>query len=127
MKSQTSLVAQQTRLREWAEQIRDCNNRPHGMTVDDWRQSRGITKANYYWRLRKVREELLKVTDSMPAFAEWKAPAPETALAENNTSLQPKQLKIAAVIKTDKWSIEITDQASSAFLNTLIGALNHAQ
>ena len=127
MKSQTSLVAQQTRLREWAEQIRDCNNRPHGMTVDEWCQGQGITKANYYWRLRKVREELLKVTDSMPAFAELKAPAPETALAENNTPLQPKQLKIAAVIRTDKWSIEIADQASAAFLNTLIGALNHAQ
>ena len=127
MKSQTSLVAQQTRLREWAEQIRECNNRPHGMTVDEWCQGQGITKANYYWRLRKVREELLKVTDSMPAFAELKAPAPETALAENNTPLQPKQLKIAAVIKTDKWSIEIADQASAAFLNTLIGALNHAQ
>ena len=124
MKSQTSLVAQQTRLREWAEQIRDCNNRPHGMTVDEWCQGQGITKANYYWRLRKVREELLKVTDSMPAFAELKAPAPETTLIENNSLAQ---LKIAAVIKTDKWSIEITDQVSSAFLNTLIGALNHAQ
>ena len=127
MKSQTSLVAQQTRLREWAEQIRECNNRPHGMTVDEWCQGQGITKANYYWRLRKVREELLKVTDSMPAFAELKASAPETVLSENNTPLQPKQLKIAAVIKTDKWSIEITDQASSAFLNILIGAMNHAQ
>ena len=124
MKSQTSLVAQQTRLREWAEQIRDCNNRPHGMTVDEWCQGQGITKANYYWRLRKVREELLKVTDSMPAFAELKAPAPETTLIENNSLAQ---LKIAAVIKTDKWSIEITDQVSSAFLNTLLGAMNHAQ
>ena len=124
MKSQTSLVAQQTRLREWAEQIHDCNNRPHGMTVDEWCQGQGITKANYYWRLRKVREELLKVTDSMPAFAELKAPAPETTLIENNSLAQ---LKIAAVIKTDKWSIEITDQASSAFLNILIGAMNHAQ
>ena len=87
MKSQTSLVEQQTRLREWAEQIRDCNNRPHGMTVDEWCQGQGITKANYYWRLRKVREELLKITDPMPAFAELKAPAPGTALAENNTPL----------------------------------------
>ena len=28
MKSYTSLVAQQTRLSEWAELIRDCQNRP---------------------------------------------------------------------------------------------------
>ena len=114
----------QIRLKQWAEQIHDCMNRPADMTVDEWCEQHGIKKANYYWRLRKVREELLKVTDSMPAFAELKAPAPETTLIENNSSAQPK---IAAVIKTDKWSIEITDQASSAFLNTLIGALNHAQ
>ncbi len=56
MKSQTSLVAQQTRLNQWAEQIRECNNRPQGMTVDDWCLENGITRANYYWRLRKVRE-----------------------------------------------------------------------
>ena len=31
MKSQTSLVAQQTRLNEWAEQIKECQNRPQGM------------------------------------------------------------------------------------------------
>ena len=30
MKSHTSLVAQQTRLSEWAEMIRDCKNRPTG-------------------------------------------------------------------------------------------------
>lgn len=124
MKSQTSLVAQQTRLREWAEQIRDCSNRPHGMTVDEWCQGQGITKANYYWRLRKVREELLKVTDSMPAFAELKAPAKETMLIESNISVQPN---IVAVIKTAGWSMEITDQASGTFLNALIGAINHAQ
>lgn len=36
MKSQTSLVAQQTRLSEWAEQIKECQNRPQGMKVDEW-------------------------------------------------------------------------------------------
>lgn len=92
--------------------------------MDEWCQGQGITKANYYWRLRKVREELLKVTDPMPAFAELKTPAPETTQIENSLIAQ---LKIAAVIKTDKWSIEITDQVSGTFLNALIGAINHAQ
>lgn len=31
MKSHTSLVAQQTRLSEWTELLRDCQNRPQGM------------------------------------------------------------------------------------------------
>ena len=36
MKSHTSLVAQQTRLSEWADLIRDCQNRPQGMKIDEW-------------------------------------------------------------------------------------------
>ena len=35
MKSHQSLVAQQTRLSEWADMVRDCQNRPQGMKIDD--------------------------------------------------------------------------------------------
>ena len=59
MKSHTSLIAQQTRLSEWAELVRDCQNRPQGMKIDEWCQLHHITKASYYWRLRKVREAYL--------------------------------------------------------------------
>ena len=34
MKSQTSLVASQVRLQHWAEQIKDCQNRPEDMDVN---------------------------------------------------------------------------------------------
>ncbi len=43
MKSYTSLVAQQTRLSEWADLIRDCQNRPQGMKIDEWCQLHDIT------------------------------------------------------------------------------------
>lgn len=36
MKSQTSIVSRNYRLKEWAQMIRDCNNRPAGMSVDEW-------------------------------------------------------------------------------------------
>ena len=75
MKSQTSLVAQQTRLNEWAEQIKECQKRPQGMKIDEWCQMHGITKANYYWRLRKVREAFLEAADITPTFVELPAPA----------------------------------------------------
>lgn len=38
MKSQTSLVASQVRLQHWAEQIKDCQNRPEDMDVKSKRQ-----------------------------------------------------------------------------------------
>ena len=36
MKTETSIVAEQVRLQQWAEQIRDCQNRPAGMDVASW-------------------------------------------------------------------------------------------
>lgn len=54
MATQTSLVAQQVRIRQWAEQIRNCQNRPKGMDVETWCTQNNLTKANYYYRLRRV-------------------------------------------------------------------------
>ena len=51
MATQTSLVAQQVRIRQWAEQIRNCQNRPKGMDVETWCTQNNLTKANYYYRL----------------------------------------------------------------------------
>lgn len=120
MKSQTSLVAQQTRLSEWAEQIRECQNRPQGMKIDEWCQMHGITKANYYWRLRKVREAFLETTDIAPAFVELPTPIQSEPVASEET-------KIVAILKgKNHLTLEITDHASAAFLNTLLGAMNNA-
>ena len=49
MTTQTSLVAEQVRLQQWAEQVRDCKNRPRGMDVETWCAQNNITKANYYF------------------------------------------------------------------------------
>ena len=70
MNTQTSLVAEQIRLQQWADQIRDCQNRPSDMKVDVWCQEHGITKANYYYRLRRVREACLELCDPVPSFVE---------------------------------------------------------
>ena len=70
MNTQTSLVAEQIRLQQWADQIRDCQNRPSDMKVDVWCQEHGITKANYYFRLRRVREACLELCDPVPSFVE---------------------------------------------------------
>lgn len=58
MRSETSVVATQYRLQEWAAQIKDCQNRPEGMKVSDWCEIHGISKSNYY-RLRQVRRACL--------------------------------------------------------------------
>lgn len=92
MKSHTSLVAQQTRLSEWADLIRDCQNRPQGMKIDEWCQLHDITKASYYWRLRKVREAYLETAEQTQTFVEVPSPAIHPV---NMTS----EHKIAAVLR----------------------------
>ena len=61
MNSQTSLVARNYRLQQWEVQIQDCQNRPEGMLVEDWCRRNNITKANYYYRLKCVRQAGLDV------------------------------------------------------------------
>ena len=121
MKSYTSLVAQQTRLSEWADMIRDCQNRPQGMKIDEWCQLHDITKASYYWRLRKVREAYLETAEQTQTFVEVPSPAIHSAdiTAEH---------KIAAVIRgRNNFTLEITEQASASFLQTLLGVIRNAQ
>ena len=79
MATQTSLVAQQVRIRQWAEQIRNCQNRPKGMDVETWCTQNNLTKANYYYRLRRVRQICLdQMQDTeTTAFVELPAPAPQ--------------------------------------------------
>lgn len=60
MSSETSIVAASFRLQEWAAQIRECQSRPAGMSVASWCADNGITKANYYYRLRRVRQACLE-------------------------------------------------------------------
>lgn len=59
MKSETSLVASQCRIQQWAADIQSCQARPKEMSVEDWCLQQGITKANYYYRLRRVRQACL--------------------------------------------------------------------
>lgn len=59
MNSETSLVAAQCRLQQWAADIQSCQARPKEMSVEAWCLQQGITKANYYYRLRRVRQACL--------------------------------------------------------------------
>lgn len=60
MSSDTTIIATQFRLREWAAQIKECQERPAGMSVADWCACKGINRTNYYYHLRRVREACLE-------------------------------------------------------------------
>ena len=110
MKSHTSLVARQTRLSEWTELVRDCQNCLQGMKIEEWCQLHDVTKSSYYWKHRKVREVYLKNSEQTLAFVE----IPSSAIHPAN---MPTEHKIAAVIRgRNNLTLEITEQASDLFL-----------
>lgn len=68
MSSETSMMAASFRIKEWAAQIRECQSRPAGMSAASWCADNGITKANYYYRLRRVRKACLEhIQEEIPA------------------------------------------------------------
>ena len=121
MSSQTSLVASNVRLRQWADQIRECQARPQGMKVETWCEQNGITKANYYYRLKQVRKACLQATaNNVQEFVDLSA----LLSAKTDTCASVP----AAVLRTPAGlTLEISDTASTAFLRSLIGAMNHAE
>jgi hypothetical protein len=127
MNTQTSLVASQFRLQQWAEQIKDCQSRPADMTVDTWCAQNGITKANYYYRLRRVREACLSVAESNGAFVEM--PVPVNPDPGRPVAVRPVSSTdtVAVLHCTNGLSIEIRPGASAEFLQTLIGVLAYVK
>ncbi|RKD30263.1 hypothetical protein BET01_06620 [Lacrimispora algidixylanolytica] len=59
MNSTTLLVARQYRLQQWADQIRECQNRSAGVSVKEWCSQHELTTANCYYRLREERKARL--------------------------------------------------------------------
>ena len=121
MSSQTSLVAKQCRLQTWALRIQECQNRPKDMSVDDWCLQHNITKTNYYYRLRRVREACLESMNSQPAFVELAVPEEEDTIPHESVSAS------AVIHGANGLLIEIHENASSVFLRKLIGACAYAK
>lgn len=123
MNSQTRLVAEQVRLREWANQIKDCQNRPADMKVDTWCAEHGLTKANYYYRLRRVREACLTVCENAgTSFVELPQPAATPADTGANVS------SVAAILHGPGGiTLELLNSASSEFIRNAMGASAYAQ
>lgn len=122
MGSQTSLVAKQCRIQSWAMQIKECQNRPEDMTVDEWCLQNNITKANYYYRLKCVRQACLDSMESTPTFVEL--PVPEIKAINHGAASSA----VSAVIRgANGLTIELQENASTEFMKKLIGACAYAQ
>ena len=123
MSSETTMVAEQCRLREWAAQIQDCQSRPSGMSVVEWCACHGITKANYYYRLRRVRKACLgAIQEEMPA--QQIVPVRSELLQHQEQEDRNPQSGLDISIKG--FSIHVTESTSMPLLESVLKAVRHA-
>lgn len=121
MSSETTMMAERCRLQEWAAQIRDCQSRPAGMSVVRWCACHGITKANYYYRLRRIREACLEsVSQEIPA--QQIVPVEPMLLQQRENSSDP-----GLDISIKGCSIHITEETSMQLLTSVLEVIRSAQ
>lgn len=122
MSSQTSMVAEQVRLQQWAAQIQECKNRPADMKVETWCSEHGITKANYYYRLSRVRKACLEAYNSGPDFVELPMPS-EAVSSVKNCDIKP-----AVVLRNSRGlALEIYNHASADIIRGVLEILKYAE
>ncbi len=124
MSSETTMVAEQCRLREWAAQIRDCQSRPSGMSVVEWCACHGITKANYYYRLRRVRKACLEaIPEGIPA----RQMVPVRPELLQHQEQEDGNLQPCLDIFIKGFSIHVTESTSMPLLESVLKAVQHAE
>ena len=115
------------------EQIRNFQNRPKGMDVVTWCTQNNLTKANYYYRLRRVRQICLdQMQDTeTTAFVELPAPAPDPKKTdtpkESGTCISAGTLPMIRIKNTRGLSAEIFSGTSPEMLCHFIKAFPHAE
>ena len=131
MATQTSLMAQQIRIQQWAEQIRECQSRPKGMDVETWCAQNNLTKANYYYRLRRVREVCLEQIQAseMPIFVELPIPDNKEVCAEPvmETRFTEKATPVLQIKSDSGLCVEVFSDISPTQLRQVIEAMDHAK
>lgn len=123
MSSETSMVAAGFRLREWAAQIRECQSRPAGMSVASWCADNGITKASYYYRLRRVRKACLEhIQKEIPA-QQIVPVEPELLQLEHKDDTRQPGLNIS----TKGFSVHVTESTPMALLAAVLEVIQDAE
>ncbi len=109
-----NLIFEKTGLNQWAEQIRDCQNRPERMTVTEWCCLHGITKANYYYRLSQVRKACLETI-------------PEEQLPQSMVPADETHPACGVDISVNGFCIHVTESTSPELLTRVLKAAAHAK
>ena len=114
MKTDTSIVAHQYRLMDWADQIRDCQARPDGMSVAEWCDMHSLNKHTYYYRLSQVRKACLEQVQDNTSIQNI-VPVKFDQLQKDTTHSHP-----SLELTVNGFSIHVTESTSDELLERVL-------
>lgn len=124
--STTSLVARQCRLREWAQMIRDCQNRPKDMSVEEWCESHSLTKANYYYRMTQVRKACLEAVPK-EVVEQAVVPVPMNLMTIEEQGISETEADSFLELESNGITVRVTQQTSAELLSKVLGVIAHVK
>ena len=121
----------EVRLAYWTEIVKTANNRPEGQSVRAWLKENNISKDQYYYWHRKVRDEAYQtINKQLPsarpldnrdiAFVEF----PVTDICDINNN--DPEYKPDAVIKKEGLLLELSNSISERLLSACLEVISRA-
>lgn len=111
-------VEREMKLQHWMGIIKECNERPNGVRVEDWIRERGISKDQYYYWLRRVKDKCLKEAGKEPPSTMVRIPQAITEAARVSDG------SISVFI--DGIEVRISSNTSSELIKSVIRVIRNA-
>jgi putative transposase len=126
-------ITHSVRRSNWLGIIKQCQERPEGITVRQWLSDNGIKEKSYYYWLRKFRKEAYEKMQAVPSETRLteiefiELPIPAKSLRGNGSSDEAHGSdKPVAVIRTGGLAIELSNDISEVLLTRILKEVSHA-
>lgn len=120
----TREVAQQYRLKQWIELIRE--RRSSGQTIAGWCAERNIRESSYYYWLKRVRKAACEALPSLKAEDNTIVPV-NIPLHAAGSGTARQEASAAIVVRFGTVLLEIHNNASPALIENTLRALTHVR
>ena len=123
MKVKVQKVKRQIMLREWSEQIKAREQ--SGLSVSRWCAENGVNQKTYYYRLRRVREELIEALEAgsahqLPGVVEIAKKQPPTQAPVFATLPMPQSPGASVTVWIGGCAVDIQNSVDGAVLEQVL-------
>lgn len=118
----TGKVAQQYRLNQWIQIIREC--RSSGQTVKVWCAEHNIKLSSYFYWLKRIREA---ACEALPVLNAGGTEIVEVNLTQNTTEPLNYESSPGIILRIGSVTMEVHSSASQALIESTLRAIEHVR